>query len=595
MAETTRPIRVANCSGFFGDRPSAAREMVDGGPIDALTGDWLAELTMLILARTRGRRAGGGYAGSFVTQMEEVMGTCLDRGIKVVSNAGGLDPAGCAEAVAQIAARLGLSPTIAYVTGDDLMDRLPELHGSGALQPFESDTPLGEPGGYLTANAYLGCWGIAEALGAGADIVITGRVTDAALACGPAAWHHGWKHDDYDKLAGAVVAGHVIECSAQATGGNYSFLAEELADRGMLPVRFGFPWAEIAWDGTAVIGKHDGTGGVVSVGTVISQLLYEIGGPRYVGPDVTTRFDTIALEQIASDRVRISAVTGEPPPDRLKVAMNEVGGYRNSFTVALTGLDIPAKLELAQRTFWDANPYGPDDFDEVSSVVARTDRPDADTQDEATATWRLTVKSREEAKVGRVFSDAIVHTALSSIAGMYLLGDGPTGAKPFGVYRPASVPADLVPQQVHIGAGPPLVVNSPVPTPSASSVAVSDPPKPDPGGSSQPTVEAPLGAVVGARSGDKGANANLGVFVREAAQFGWLDEFLTVDRLKDLLPEVRPLTVHRYRLPNLNAVNFVIEALLEEGVAACSRQDRQAKALGEWLRSRVVPIPASLL
>lgn len=595
MVQRQAPIRIANCSGFFGDRPSAAREMVQDGPIDVLTGDWLAELTMLILARTRGRRADGGYAVTFVRQMEEVMGTCLDRGIKVVSNAGGLDPAGCAEAVTEVAGRLGLSPTIAYITGDNLMDRVGELSTSGGLQPFEIGGSLGDPAGYLTANAYFGCWGIAEALQRGADIVITGRVTDAALACGPAAWHHGWRRDDFDQLAGAVVAGHVIECSAQVTGGNYSFLFDELPADKIKQARFGFPWADIASDGSSVIGKHDGTGGVVSVGTVTSQLLYEIGGPEYLGPDVTARFDSLTLEELGRDRVRISGVRGEPPPGRLKAAINEMGGYRNSFTVALTGLDIPQKVALAQSAFWDACPHIPSDFDAVSSIVARTDRADADTQDEATATWRLTVKSRDEARVGRTFSDAIVHTALSSIAGMYLFGDGPTGAKPFGVYRPASVPAELVPQHVHVGGAPPIVVDSVSPQTSPVPVAEDDAPEPGPVAEGEACVDAPLGTIVGARSGDKGGNANLGVFVRESAQFAWLDAFLTVERLKDLLPEVQPLTVRRYRLPNINALNFVIEGFLEEGVAACSRQDRQAKALGEWLRSRVVAIPRTLI
>ena len=214
------PIRIANCSGFFGDRQSGAREMVEDGPIDVLTGDWLAELTMLILSRIRAKQPGGGFASTFVRQMDDVMGTCLDRGIKVVSNAGGLDPAGCAEAVQEVADRLGLSPTIAYVDGDDLLPRIGELAEAGALRPFDADGELGDVSRYLTANAYLGCWGIVEALQRGADIVITGRVTDAAVACGPAAWHHGWARDDWDRLAGAVVAGHVIECSAQTTGGN---------------------------------------------------------------------------------------------------------------------------------------------------------------------------------------------------------------------------------------------------------------------------------------------------------------------------------------------------------------------------------------
>ena len=295
------PVRIANCSGFYGDRLSAAREMVEGGPIDVLTGDWLAELTMLILARTRLKRPGGGYARSFVTQMEQVMGTCLERGIKVVSNAGGLDPAGCAEAVAEVAAKFGLSPVIAHVDGDDLMGRLDDLAAAGRpLLDFESGAAIIDTSKYITANAYLGCFGIVEALNRGADIVITGRVTDAAVVCGPAAWHHGWTRDNFDELAGAVVAGHVIECGAQATGGNYSFFTEV---PGM--VRVGFPWAEVHADGSCVVGKHDATGGEVSVGTVTSQLLYEIGGPRYFGPDVTARFDTIHLDQVARDHCKV--------------------------------------------------------------------------------------------------------------------------------------------------------------------------------------------------------------------------------------------------------------------------------------------------
>ncbi|RMH77213.1 MAG: DUF1446 domain-containing protein, partial [Actinomyces sp.] len=460
------PIRIANCSGFFGDRLSAAREMVEGGPIDVLTGDWLAELTMLILSRTRARHPRGGFARTFVTQMEQVMGTCLDRGIKVVSNAGGLDPDGCAEAVAEVADRLGLSPRIAWVSGDDLLDRVGDLAAAGDLAPFAPDGDLGDPAAYLTANAYLGCWGIVEALTRGADIVVTGRVTDAAVVCGPAAWHHGWSRTDLDPLAGAVVAGHVIECGAQATGGNYSFFTEipgrtEIGGRA----RFGFPWAEIAADGSSVIGKHDGTGGQVSIGTVTSQLLYEIGSPAYLGPDVTARFDTIELTEVGPDRVRISGVRGSPPPSTLKVAINELGGYRNGFTVALTGLDIEAKAAFAEAAFWDACPHTPDDFARVVSRVVRTDKPDPATNEEATALWRLVVQDPDERKVGRAFSNALIETALASIPGFYGLDGGPTAASPFGVYRPALVPAELVPQYVHLDGDAPVLVESSYPGP----------------------------------------------------------------------------------------------------------------------------------
>jgi hypothetical protein len=594
------PIRIANCSGFFGDRPSGALEMVEGGPIDVLTGDWLAELTMLILSRIRAKQAKGGFARTFVAQMEQVMGTCLDRGIKVVSNAGGLDPDGCADAVHEVAARLGLSPTIAYIDGDDLMPRLGELVETGALQPFGLANDLGDPARFLTANAYLGCFGIVDALAKGADIVITGRVTDAAVTCGPAAWHHGWKRDDFDQLAGGVVAGHIIECSAQVTGGNYSFF-HEIEDRTEVKgvgvgggARFGFPWAEVAADGSCVIGKHDGTGGVVNVETVTSQLLYEIGGPEYLGPDVTARFDTIEVEQVARDRVRVLGTRGEAPPSTLKVAMNELGGYRNSFTVALTGLDIDDKAAFAEAAFWDACPYGPDDFAFIENKVVHTNKPDPATQEEATAMWRVTVKDPDERKVGRAFADAMVHTVLAGIPGMYGLGGGPSAASPFGIYRPATVPADLVPQYVHVH-GTTTQIDSVAPSRSEPSLSG---PGPKRQGSPQPTgdlVEVPLGSFVGTRSGDKGGDANLGVYARSDAGWAWLDAELTVERLQQLLPETAALTVDRYRFPNLRSLNFVVRGLLQEGVAASTRQDAQAKALGEWLRARVVSVPQSVL
>ncbi len=594
----TDPIRIANCSGFFGDRPSGAIEMVEGGPIDVLTGDWLAELTMLILSRIRAKRPGAGYARTFVDQMEQVMGTCLDRGIKVVSNAGGLDPDGCAAAVQEVADRLGLNPTIAYVDGDDLLPRIADLARAGSLLPFPGSGELGDLDAYVSANAYLGCFGIVDALSRGADIVITGRVTDAAVVCGPAAWHHGWQRTDFDQLAGGVVAGHLIECSAQVTGGNYSFFTEidgrnEVGGRA----RLGFPWAEVAADGSSVIGKHDGTGGQVSVGTVTSQLLYEIGGPEYLGPDVTARFDTVELAQVAPDRVRVSGVRGQAPPPTLKVAMNELGGYRNSFSVALTGLDIDAKAAFAQATFWDACPSGPDEFDSITSRVIPTNKPDPATQEEATAIWRLTVKDADERKVGRAFSDAMVHTALAGIPGMYGLGGGPGPGTPFGVYRPATVPSELVPQYVTLlnrhglsdrrqidsvaPTGPPLVVAM-VPGPDATI------------GADGPTERRPLGSVFGARSGDKGGNANLGVFARTDAGWAWLDAHLTVERLAQLLPETAGLQVDRHRFAQIRSLNFVIHGLLEEGVAASTRQDAQAKALGEWLRAREVDLPVSL-
>jgi hypothetical protein len=587
------PIRIANCSGFYGDRITAAREMVEGGPIDVLTGDWLAELTMLILARTKAKRPNGGFARTFVTQMEQVMGTCLDRGIKVVSNAGGLDPDGCAEAVHEVAERLGLAPTIAYVEGDDLLPRLDELVAAGVdLAHFETGEPVGDVARFISANAYFGCWGIVEALGRGADIVITGRATDAAIVCGPAAWHHGWARDDWDALAGGVVAGHVIECGTQATGGNYSFFTDVSGLE-----HTGFPWAEVAADGSSVIGKHDGTGGQVSIGTVTSQLLYEIGSERYLGPDVTTRFDTIELAEVAPDRVRISGTLGEPPPPTLKVAMNEWGGYRNDVVVALTGLDVDEKAALVERAFWANLPYGPDDYDTVVTRVVHSGKDDPASNEEATSQWRLTLKDRDERKVGRAVFDANVEMALATIPGYYSLAAGSTRASPYGVYRPAVVPAEMVPQHVVLLApdgavADRTVVESVAPPGEVSVAGRPGPSVSTPTGSTRPM---PFGEVVGARSGDKGGNANLGVFARDDAAWGWLDDFLTADRLRELLPETVGFEVHRYRLPAIRSLNFVIVGLLEEGVAASSRQDGQAKSLGEWLRARVVDVPEVLL
>ncbi|TKJ32126.1 acyclic terpene utilization AtuA family protein [Blastococcus sp. CCUG 61487] len=591
MAEprTRGPLRIANCSGFYGDRLSAAREMVEGGPIDVLTGDWLAELTMLILARTRASRPGGGYARTFVRQMEQVMGTCLDRGIKVVANAGGLDPDGCAEAVAEVASTLGLSPTIAYVNGDDLLPRLDELVAAGVdLAHLDTGEPLGDPSRFISANAYLGCWGIVDALDSGADIVITGRTTDAAIVCGPAAWHHGWARDDWDALAGAVVAGHVIECGTQATGGNYSFFTEV---PGM--ARTGFPWAEIAADGSSVIGKHDGTGGEVSIGTVTSQLLYEIGSPAYLGPDVTARFDTVALEQTGPDRVRISGARGEPPPSTLKVAMNSLGGFRSDLGVALVGLDIEAKAALVDEAFWAACPYEPSDFADVTTTVVRTDKADPATNEEAVAVWRLTLKDPDEKKLGRSVSAAMTELALATIPGFFGIGGGGRDARPYGVYRPTVVPAELVPQQVTVLGGPTTTIPSTAPTtPAAPVEPLPGPSVPAPAGETQ---RVPLGRVVGARSGDKGGNANLGVFARSDDAWAWLDGFLTTERFTELLPETAPLRVERYRLPALRSLNFVVHGLLQEGVAASTRQDGQAKSLGEWLRARHVDVPVALL
>jgi len=584
----TEPVRIANCSGFYGDRISAAREMVEDGPIDFLTGDYLAELTMLILWKSAQRTVGTGYATTFLRQMEEVLGTCVDRGIRIVTNAGGLNPRGLAEALRDLADRLGVSVDVAHIEGDDLLGRLDELTATGhELTNMDTGRPFSAiPGKPITANAYLGAWGIVEALQGGAQVVVCPRVTDASVVVGPAAWHHGWGREDWDALAGAVVTGHILECGAQTTGGNYAFLSEVPGVD-----RLGFPLAEVGADGSAVITKHPGTGGLVSVGTVTAQLLYEIGGPRYANPDVVARFDTIRLEQEGPDRVRLSGVRGEPAPDQTKVCINYLGGYRNSMTFVLTGLDIEAKAAAVEAALFRSL-GGRDRFDEVDVRLIRTDRPDADTNEAASAQLRVTVKDADPTKVGRAFSAAATELALANYPGFHTTS-APGGESAYGVYWPTLVPSDVIDQVVVAADGSTTHVPPTSAAGSAPSIPVSAPPSlPPPGG---PTRRLPLGTVFGARSGDKGGNANVGVWARSDTGYAWLAANLTVESFHRLVPEADALEVQRYELPNLRAVNFVVVGLLGEGVASSTRPDPQAKSLGEFLRSRVVELPESLL
>ncbi|UGT40834.1 DUF1446 domain-containing protein [Nocardia yamanashiensis] len=567
LAENPELLRIGNCSGFYGDRLSAMREMLEGGDLDVLTGDYLAELTMLILGRDRMKDANLGYAKTFVKQLEGSLGLALESGVKIVANAGGLNPAGLAQRVREVAEKLGLAPKIAHVTGDDLLPRAAELG-------------LGTP---LTANAYLGAWGIAECLNAGADIVVTGRVTDASLVVGPAAAHFGWSRTDYDALAGAVVAGHVIECSTQATGGNFAFFTE-IKDLG----RPGFPIAEVRRDGSTVITKHSGTGGAVTVDTVKAQLMYEIQSPRYAGPDVTTRLDSIRVSQEGEDRVLISGVLGEAPPPQTKVSMNTIGGFRNEMEFILTGLDIEAKAELAQRQLESWLPVRPA---ELEWTLARLDRPDAETEEQASALLRCVVRDPDPNKVGRAFSSVAVELALASYAGFSLTAP-PGNGGPYGVFKPGYVDAKEVPHTAVLPDGTEVAIAPAAETLTLADVAEPIPPQPLPAGE---TKRVPLGTIALARSGDKGGNANIGVWVRTDAEWQWLVNALTVDELRLLLPETAKLPVTRHVLPNLRALNFIVEGLLGEGVAYQARFDPQAKGLGEWLRSRHIDIPAELL
>ncbi|KAB1948197.1 DUF1446 domain-containing protein [Micromonospora sp. ALFpr18c] len=551
-------IRIGNASGFYGDRFTAWQEMLDGGELDVLTGDYLAELTMLILGRDRLRDPGLGYAKTFLRQLETCLGTALDRGVRIVTNAGGLNPAGLATAIETLATRLGLPARIGYVEGD----------------------AISRPDA-LTANAYLGAFGIAACLDGGADVVVTGRVTDASLVVGPAIARYGWGRDDLDELAGATVAGHLIECGAQVTGGNFSFFTE-LPDGGHRP---GFPIAEVYADGSTVLTKHPGTGGAVTVETVTAQLLYEVGGPAYLGPDVTTRLDTVRLRPDGPDRVRVSGARGTPPPPTLKVGVNNLGGFRNSMTFVLCGLDIDAKAALVRGQIEES--VGKDGLE---FTLARTDHPDAADTEAASALLHVHLRDSDRTRAGRAFSAAAVELALASYPGCTLT-TLPGDATPYGVFTADEVPQDGVDHVAVLPGGARVPIAPPIRTAPASPDGTTS------GGDAPvdgPSRRGALGELVGARSGDKGGDANLGVWARSDAGYAWLRAWLTVERLAELLPETAPLSVRRYELPNLRAVNFVIEGLLGAGVAASTRFDPQAKALGELLRARIVDLPAGL-
>ena len=647
---TTKPVRIANCSGFYGDRIAAAREMVDGGPIDVLTGDWLAELTMTILGRSA-MKGGPGYARTFVTQMRDVLADCRTKGIKVVSNAGGLDPAGCAAAIAEFAPE---GTRVAVVTGDNITTEVPRLREAGeAFVNLDTGEAYDDvPWIPLTANAYLGSAGVAAALAAGADVVITGRITDAALVVGPAAWWHGWDLRDpayADAVAGAVVAGHVIECGAQATGGNYPFFTDvpDLEHPG-------FPIAEVAADGRSVITKHWDTGGMVSPGTVTAQLLYEIASPAYITPDVTAMFDSIELSQVGANRVLISGVRGEDAPPRLKVAMTRLGGFRNTMNLVLTGLDIEAKADLVLRsaagiTLAQATALAPTelaaasrwDVESLSVQLLRADQSAPATLAAAQSILRITVKDANAEKVGKPVTSALIEAGLSSYPGFYAT-EPPGAGSPVPVLWPTTVARAHAATQVSIDGEPiacddaAMTGTTPPVVPSAQEVAV---PQWEP---HAPTRPAPLGSVLGARSGDKGGIANIGVWVPHPEEFeavemavggaaawapagdAWHDTealwaqdaelprdpdavaradrlyawmLSTLDRhgVRELLGDVHADAIEIHRFPHLRAINIVLPGALGRGVADSDSIDPQAKSLAEYLRAKVVQVPVEFL
>jgi Protein of unknown function (DUF1446). len=586
------PIRIANFSGFYGDRFSAPVEVLQGGRVDFLTGDYLAELTMFILWKQRNGGRGKGYAATFLKQAEHIIGTCVDQNTRIITNAGGLNPAALADDLRTLAEKLGISCRVAHIEGDDILAELPDLEAQGVtFQNLDTGELLSEslqrP---VTANVYLGAWGIVECLDMDADIVIGPRITDASLVVGPCAWAFDWTRDDWNKLASAVAVGHIIECGPQATGGNYAF-HQELPNH-KVP---GYPIAEVSSDGSAIITKHSGTGGMVTVGTVTAQLLYEVGGSSYLNPDVTTWLDTVSLEQVGPDRVRVSDVQGTPPPPDLKACLNLPGGYRNSVGFMITGGDVPEKAAIIKDQL--SSMIDPlDSYDDVDIRLIDHASTEADRNHDAVSKLVVTVKSSDPSKVGRRFANVATSLSLSSYPGFFT-ETPPKPAEAFGVYWPALIPPSSI-QEYAVGPGGERRIIEQVPTreqarrPQNRFAMEADRPFTN---GEVATELAPLGTVAGARSGDKGAAANVGFWTRYDDEYDWLSAWLTSDRLVELAPELGAQRIERYALPNLRAINFVIPGLLAPGVAATARPDPHAKGLGEFFRSRIVPVPISFV
>ena len=589
MSSSEDKILIGNCSGFYGDRLSAAKDMVEGGPIDVLTGDYLAELTMTILYNQRMQRGEDhGYVGTFLKQFKDVASACQERGIKIVTNAGGLNPVSMAAKVEEIVEELGLNLKVAYIDGDDLIPRLDELNEKGELlKNMEKDIPLA---GYekkpVTANAYFGAWGIKEALDKGADVVVCPRVTDAAVVIGPAAWKYNWSRDNYDALAGALAAGHIIECGAQATGGNYSFFQEVPSFSKM-----GYPIAEIFEDGSFTITKHPGTGGLVSVGTVTAQLLYEIGSPAYMNPDVISHFDTLKINQEAENRVHVSGCRGSSAPKTHKVCINLAGGFRNGTEILLTGLDIEEKAKLVTDSIFE-NVGGKEQFDKVDIQLHRTDKENPESNEQAQASLRISVMSQNPDLVGRLFSAKIVELGLANLPGW----TGRGGSVPSGhyiEYWPALVDSKYITEKVHFEGDTVDVV--PTSQMDLEEIYYQKEPYENKLPEIKNTKKINFGRLFGTRSGDKGGCANLGVWAKTPESYAFLYDFLTVDRLKELLPDVSQYEVERHELPNILSLNFYIHDILQDGVSSSTRLDGQAKSLGEYIRAKEIDAPDYLL
>ncbi|HKC23160.1 MAG TPA: acyclic terpene utilization AtuA family protein [Thermoanaerobaculia bacterium] len=553
----SRPIRIANAGGYWGDDPDAPRRQLLGGPIDYLTIDALAEVTMVILEKLRAKDPSRGYATDVVGSLAPLLPELARRGVRVVTNAGGVNPDACADALEAAAKTRGLSPRIAVVGGAEVdAARLAPPHADTG-EPFSGIAPF-----VATSHAYLGARGIAMALGKGAEIVVTGRVADASLVLGPLVHEHGWRWDDWDRLAAGTIAGHVLECGAQATGGN-------LTDwRGIPFDEIGYPITEVAADGRFAITKHPGSGGRVSRETVTEQLLYEIGDPRrYETPDVTADFTSIAIRDDGADRVVVEGARGTPAPVTLKAGVSWSAGWRSAGTYLVGPPDAEEKARALAQLLWKRAGR----FDETSTELFGG----------AHAFLRLAVRDADRQKV-EAFSRRFASYALSGPPGLTIPGGGrPPVVEAFGFW-PARIARESVAPWVSIG-GERIAYDE-----SVVRSGEAERPAPRVSELSEEEVLAtgrrvPLVSLAFARSGDKGDNANIGVAARSESAYRALGRVLTPDLVRSAFAAECAGEVRRCELPNLLAFNFVLTRALGGGGTLSLRSDPQGKLFAQRL------------
>jgi hypothetical protein len=585
-------IVIASFSGYFGDRITALDEAMAGDPAHVLIGDYLAEITLAGISARYRKDPTQGYADYFVRQVQPHLAAIEARGMKLVTNAGGLNPHGLAQVLRGLIADAGLSLKVACVEGDNVLDRLESLQARGhALAHMDTGEPLAAwPRVPIAANAYLGAWGIAAALREGADIVLCGRVTDSSLTLGPAAWWHDWQADDWDRLAGGLVAGHIIECGPHATGGNFSGFAA-------LPgITFpGFPLAEIAADGSCIIRKHARDGGAVTTDTVTAQLVYEIQGPKYLNPDVTVDLSGIRCEQVGPDRVRVSGARGEPPPDTTKVAIFAPEDWQIVAWAFVTGLHIERKLALLRAQL---HALLDDSVDQLEITAYGTPVAQPQSQHEATVPVRIAAVARErEQLTGERFFTKLTSMYLWSVPGFYTDSGAERALKPQRriEYWPALLRVSELAHTVTLQDGRTLAIPPHPAARPAQAQPLQPQPQPQPAPVRGPTQRAPLGTIAHARSGDKGGNSNVGVWVPDAKAWPWLRQALSTDMLRRMLPQAQELEIVRHEFPEIRAVHFIVRGLLGRGGSTNLNADQVGKAVGEYLLAVPIDIPVELL